>query len=140
MTRGLDRKLEERFFERQRQEILGRVGAYERRRRVRRTALPVAAVLLVGALLAGVFLVRAPSPQGAETDWLFAWSLPAESGTVDPLVAYGPDDASGATDLATTAVGSEAPGIETDLLPPLPSQIEDSADADVGSTTNSGRG
>jgi hypothetical protein len=152
MTGDHERELAERFFERQREEILGRVRTYETRRRVRRTMLPVAAVLLAGSLVAGVLLSRAPPVPGADTDWLFAWNLPAESGNTDPLGPYAPAADASDTDADETAAAQSAPALagifanteaavgETDLLPPLPAHLQDTADGDVTNFESPGRG
>ncbi|MBP7146506.1 MAG: hypothetical protein KBD01_03100 [Acidobacteria bacterium] len=81
----------ERFFERQRREILGRVAAERRsrRRRGRRAAGLAAAALLVTAFLLGV-LQNPPAPDPPlSAGWLFDWEFPADAVTADPLAPFG---------------------------------------------------
>jgi len=100
----LDRAWAERFFARQREEILAAVRTERARRRARRAAglgLAAAALLLVAAL--GPFLrVPSPGPGGPG---------PAEPVTVatwqDPLAAYDPwDEAEPGLDFPDDAPGA----------------------------------
>ncbi len=118
-----ERRVAERFFERQRLEIMGRIAEHETRRRARRSALPLAAALLIGALLSGVVLLRGPAPRtdARGSEWVLAWSLPAEMTGSDPLAAYeGPTE---------SASAEEAEFAGPDLLPPLFDEIENTGDA-----------
>ncbi len=104
---------EERFFARQRAEVLDRIEREEHARRIRRAGLPIAAGFLMGALLLGGYALRGgrPAPAPAPVDWLFAWELPSDTHVSDPLAVYTPDMAG--TDEA--ASDDADPG----LLPPL---------------------
>lgn len=129
----LETRAAERFFERQRREIMGRIAEHEARRRTRRTALPLAAALLIGALLSVAVLFHGPAarPDVAGGEWVFAWSLPAEMTGSDALDAYGSPAGSGdaAEGSAAMAVVDEADFAGPDLLPPLFDEIEDLGDA-----------
>jgi hypothetical protein len=105
-------KVMDRFFERQRRETLDRIATFQSRRRVRRVAVPLAAVLLAGAVLVGTGVFRPVRPNVApvEDDWLFAWSLPGEVDE-DPLAAFGP----------WVAAADADEGVES-LLPPTPDE------------------
>lgn len=99
-----------RFFDRQRRETLDRIRARRARRRVTQVAAPLAAALLLGAVLVGTGALRGPQPSASDADWLFAWSLPEEQ-VDDPLAAFGP---------WSTADAVESEVDATPLLPPLP--------------------
>jgi hypothetical protein len=120
--------LDERFFARQRAEIMARVTAAPRRRAAR-LALPLAAAALAGTVALGWYATRGPAVETG--DWLFAWDLPAVVNEApDALVAFDP-----ASELA------DLDDFESDLPFVLPSFEEmsglDSAasDDDAPSTT-----
>ena len=79
----------ERFFARQRAEVMARVAAAETRRRRRRAALPAAAAILVGAALVGGYALRG-TPRPPETATLAVWEQVAETATEDPLSPFDP--------------------------------------------------
>lgn len=119
---------EDRFYARQRAEIMARLDAaggqprVARRRRAARLVLPLAATLLLAALLAGGVALRgenAPA-EPASADWLFAWDLPEELSGADPLAAFDPD---ALEQMATTDDSDTLDG----LLPPLVMDEEDNS-------------
>jgi hypothetical protein len=108
----------DRFFERQRRESLARIDRFESRRRARRLAAPVAAVLLLAAVIVGGKLWRGGDQPAEQVDWLFAWSAPAEEYGYeyeqdDPLAPFGPWE----TEEAAANGNGEL------FLPPLPEEL-----------------
>ncbi len=103
----------EQFFERQRRETLDRIQARQTRRRAVRVAVPLAATVLVAAVLVGTGALRGRGAAPSEADWLFAWSA-SEVTTEDPLAAFGP---------WTTAEAKESEADLDSLLPPLPADF-----------------
>lgn len=117
-----DDVLVERFFARQRTEILARIGANETLRRERRTGLALAAAAAGVAILLSWTSLRGPVavPQ-AEYSWAEAIALPGETDTVgDPLAAFG--DWGGDQPIDADA---DIAALESSPLPPLSLEISD---------------
>lgn len=88
-TAPVDEALLDRFFERQRREILGRIEALERPRR-RGPQLALAASALLAALLGAGVLGLGPTGSADGPD-LSLWTMSsyASTGGTDPLSLYG---------------------------------------------------
>ncbi len=111
----------ERFFARQRAEILARVAAHETHRRERRAGWALAAAAAGVALLLGWGAVTGPQMSSLAIDsWATAIELPADDATIgDPLAAFGTwgDELVDAErDLA---------GLDASPLPPLSLELSD---------------
>ncbi len=109
----------DRFFERQRQEIMSRLDAEQQRRSLRWRVLPLLAASLLATVLVFSVVGRAPEPSPElYASWLseLAVDQPAPSG--EPLAAFGAWGLS-ETDASFVSVPEDGEAAVATLLPPL---------------------